>query len=147
MKMKLTKLKNPTGTQKLLRQLTRDGRQSQQATGGYISDGVNPWVATQCVATAHGELTAAADGPRRWEIIRQLVQDWTRLRRSDRALDRVQLAREHLELQLANAEARKEKEFRQWLKRPDIQEELFPDKNKGLTRETIEQIERELNLL
>ena len=145
--MKLTTLKNPTDTQKLLRQLTQDGLQSQQATGGYISDGVNPWIAALCVATAHAELAAAADGPRRREILRELVLDWTRLRRSDRAADRVQLAREHLELQRSNTEAQKEKEFRPWLERPDIREELFPDKDKGLSEETIQKIERELNLL
>ncbi len=47
-----------------------------------------------------------------------------------------------------NSEHQKEKEFWAWTKRPDIQEKLLRRKEGGgLRPETIEQIERELNLL
>lgn len=157
--MKLPPLNNPTDSQKLFRNLTVDGHKSQQATGGCIMDALSPWLASQYAATAHGELTAA-DSPRRLDILRDLVQDWTRLRRSDRAADRSQLDRERLELireqvdlhrkQLelnrANSHARKEKEFRRWMKNPKIREQ-FEEKPGGLTPEVLEKIERELNLL
>lgn len=41
----------------------------------------------------------------------------------------------------------KEKEFREWIKRPEIRREIFPEVTRGLSRETLERIERELRLL
>jgi hypothetical protein len=47
----------------------------------------------------------------------------------------------------ADNEPRKEKEFREWLKRPEIRKELIPELNRGLSPETLKKIEEELHLL
>ena len=43
--------------------------------------------------------------------------------------------------------AQPRQEFREWVKRPEIRAELFPERTGGLSPETLEKIERELNLL
>ena len=144
--MKQTSPNNPDDTEKLLREIAADSEKSARAAGGCITDAVSGWLAAQYAATTHAEL-AAADAPRRWEVLRACVQDWTRLRRSDRAVDRLQLARETLAWRRSTTQAEKEKEFREWVTRPDIRKELFPDEEPGLSPETIQKIERELNLL
>jgi hypothetical protein len=40
-----------------------------------------------------------------------------------------------------------EKEFEQWLKRPDIQKKYFPEKAGGITPETWARVEKELHLM
>jgi hypothetical protein len=42
---------------------------------------------------------------------------------------------------------RKEVEFREWIKRPEIRREIFPEVTRGLSPETLERIEKELRLL
>ena len=144
--MKLTSSNKLINDPKLIRRLTTDARTSHKAADGSVTDGVAGWIASQYATTTHGEL-AAVEGSQRWHILRAMIRDWAILRRNDQAAVRLQLAREQLELNRSNNQAQKEKEFRQWLERPDIREELFPDKDKGLSPETIEKIERELNLL
>jgi hypothetical protein len=51
------------------------------------------------------------------------------------------------ELLRAESQPRKEKEFREWLKRPEIRKEIFPELTRGLTPETLKKIEEELHLL
>jgi hypothetical protein len=51
------------------------------------------------------------------------------------------------ELMRTDGEPRKEKEFRQWIKRPEIRKEIFPELTRGLTPETLKKIEEELHLL
>lgn len=51
------------------------------------------------------------------------------------------------ELLTAESQPRKEKEFREWLQRPEIRKEIFPELTRGLSPETLEKIERELKLL
>jgi hypothetical protein len=59
---------------------------------------------------------------------------------------RLQLDREQLNLQRANGKLQKEKDFREWIKRPEIREKFLPNRKKGITKKTIREIERDLNL-
>jgi hypothetical protein len=47
----------------------------------------------------------------------------------------------------AESQPRKEKEFRDWVKRPEIRKEIFPELTRGLSPETLKKIEEELHLL
>jgi hypothetical protein len=144
--MKPQPLPTNSDSHELLRQVAAEDQQIQEAAGGSVTDAVAGWLAAEYFAAAHAEL-ATAPAPRRWELFRAFVLDWARLRRCDRDADYVQIARSQLAIHRRKSEARDEKEFRKWLKRPDIQEELFPKAKKGLSRETLTKIERELNLL
>jgi hypothetical protein len=51
------------------------------------------------------------------------------------------------EILIAENQPRKEKEFRDWVKRPEIRKEIFPELTRGLSPETLKKIEEELHLL
>ncbi len=51
------------------------------------------------------------------------------------------------ELVVPDIKSKEEKEFREWLKRPEIRKEVFSELTRGLSPETLEKIKRELNLL
>ena len=75
------------------------------------------------------------------------MHDWAMLRRGDHSAARLQLDREQFDWQRANGQAQKEREFREWVKRPEIRADLFPEHKGGIRPETMEKIERELRLL
>jgi hypothetical protein len=52
-----------------------------------------------------------------------------------------------LEWKRANSKLQKEKDFQEWIKRPEIREEFLPESKGGITEETLRKIERELRLL
>ncbi len=52
-----------------------------------------------------------------------------------------------MELLRGDSQVRKEKEFRDWIKRPDIRKEILPELARGLSPETLKRIEEELRLL
>ena len=130
----------------VLQGMAAEAEELKQALGSSITDAVAGWLAQQYVLAARERLARAA-GAGHLEILRAYVQDWSLLRRGDHQAERLKLEREALELLRANRQSVKEKEFREWLQRPEIREELFPDRNRGITKETLEKIQRELNLL
>ena len=115
----------PDHSQQLLRGLAALSLASQQAVNGSVTDVVGGWLAAQYAGTLHAQLNGA-EGPRRWEILRACVQDWSKLRHGDHVSARLQLVREQLASKRVQNQAAKETEFREWLKRPDIRQELFP---------------------
>ena len=143
--MKTALLNTPSEREKLLRRVAGEVKGSKKASGGCIADTMTGWLAGQYACATHDEL-GVAEGDRRWEIMEACIQNWTRLRRSDRAAERLQLAREQLELNRANSQAQKEKEFRQWLKERHLNDER-DEKPGGLTPEVLRQIEKDLNLM
>jgi hypothetical protein len=130
----------------LLLGMVAEANELKSAMGGSITDAVADWLAAQYLLAAREKLSGA-EGARRWEILRLFVQDWAMLRRGGHSAARLQLDREELDWQRANSQSQKEKEFREWLKRPEIRKEIFPERTGGFSQETIKKIERELNLL
>ena len=137
---------NLNSAKTLLAAMASEASELKSTWGAPISDTAAGWLASKYMLAAHEKL-AGEDGARRWEILRAIVQDLSLLRRGDHSAARLQLEREELDLQKANSQAQKEKEFWQWLKRPEIREKIFPDQKGGFSEETIEKIERELRLL
>jgi hypothetical protein len=142
---------NPTAskvneTKLLLLSMVAEAKELDQAAGGSVADAVAGWLAPQFLLAARKKLEAT-DEIARFELLRMFVQDWALLRRGDHSAARLQLEREALELQRSNCQAQKEKEFWEWLERPEIREKIFPNPKRGLTKETLEKIERELHLL
>jgi len=130
----------------LLAEMAKEAAELKAAAGGSITDAVADWLSPQYLMAAREKLTAS-DGARRWEVFRAIVHDWTTLRRGDHAAARLQLDREELDWQRANAESEKQKEFREWLQRPEIRKEYFPERTGGISEATLKKIEEELRLL
>ena len=126
--------------------MVAEAKELDEAAGGSITDTVARWLGPQYLLAARKKLDAS-DENARFEVLRTFVQDWALLRRGDHSAVRLKLEREELELQRANSQTQKEKEFWEWLKKPEIREKIFPNDKGGFSAKTIERIERELKLL
>jgi hypothetical protein len=126
--------------------MVAEAQDLKQAAGGSATDAVAAWLAPQYLLAAREKLTASADAGRS-EVLRTFLHDWALLRRGDHSAARLQLEREELDWQRANSQSQKEREFREWLQRPEVRRELLPDLTRGISKETLEKIERELRLL
>ena len=105
------------------------------------------WIALQLAATAQIFIAGEKDQQARWSRLREFASAIYRLRRGDFESDRISLQSERLVLDQSNNAQQREKEFWAWTERPEIREKLFPDRDKGLSEETLEKIERELRLM
>jgi hypothetical protein len=137
---------NSAETKSLLLGIVAEAADLKRAAGGPITDAVADWLTPQYLLAAREKL-AGTSGTGRWDILRAFVQDWTMLRRGEHSAARLQLDREELDWQRANSQSQKERDFREWIKRPEIRKELFPDLTRGISPETLKKIERELHLL
>jgi hypothetical protein len=52
-----------------------------------------------------------------------------------------------MEMLRGDSQARKQKEFREWIRRPDIRKEILPELARGLSPDIVKRIEEELRLL
>ena len=132
--------------QQLLRDMAAEAAELKQAAGGSVTDAVAAWLAPQYLLAARQRLDGAPAGER-LEILKAFVQDWAMLRRGEHSAARLQLEREHLDWRRSHSQAQKEKEFWEWLERPEIRAKIFPNSSRGLSPETLANIERELKLL
>lgn len=137
---------NLAATKSLLAGMVAEAQEMQAAAGGSVTDTVAGWLSAHYAAAAQEKLAGAA-GAHRWEILRAFVQDWSLLRRGEHSAARLQLDREELDWQRINSKAQKEKEFREWIQRPEIRREFLPDITRGISKETLKKIEAELHLL
>ena len=130
----------------LLSGMVAEAQELKAAAGGSVTDAVAAWLAPQYLLAAREKLSATG-GAGRLEVLRAILHDWTLLRRGDHSAARLQLDREEREWQRANGKVQKEQEFREWMERPEIRREFLPKIKPGISKETLEKIERELNLL
>lgn len=137
---------NLADAQKMVREILAEAQELKAVAGGSVTDAVAAWLAPQYLLAAREKLTAT-DGAGRFEVLRTFVQDWSLLRRGDHSAARLQLDREELDWQRASSQAQKEKEFREWIQRPEIRREFLPKSKGGISPETFKKIERELNLI
>ena len=137
---------NLAKVRKAVRKTEAEAKTLNEAAGGPVTDGVAGWMASQYLAAGREKLMAA-DGDAQFEVLRLLVQDWAKLRRGDHSAAWVQLERERLEWERTQGKAQKEKEFREWIERPEIRKELFPEHQGGIKPETLAKIRSELNLM
>jgi hypothetical protein len=126
--------------------MAAEANELREISGGCITDTVAGWLAAQYLAAAREKLNGT-EGSRRWEILRAFAQDWNLLRRGDHSAASLQLDREELDWRHANSKMEKEREFWEWIKRPEIQTALNPNSKPGLSEETLRRIESELRLL
>jgi hypothetical protein len=134
------------GAKALLSGWAKEGADLKEATNGALTTTTADWVVPHYVLSAREELMGSS-GERRLEILRGMVRDLAWLRRGDLSSARLELQREELEWKRTNSVVEKEKEFRKWLESPKIQEELYPSEERCITLETIEKMEKALNLM
>lgn len=130
----------------VLREMVAEAQELKQAAGGSVTDAVATWLAPQYLLAAR-ETLAGMSGAGRLEVLRTFVQDWALLRRGDHAAARLQLDREQLDWERANHASRREQEFREWIRRPEVRRELLPELKPGISPEALEKMERALHLL
>jgi hypothetical protein len=130
---------------KALREMVAEAKEMQSAAGGSVTDAVAGWLAPQYLLAARAKLTVA-DGGGRFEVLRLFVQDWNLLRRGDHASARLQLDREQFAAQQANRQSQKEAGIREWIKKPEVREEFFPEPTGQIHPKTSGKIEKETNL-
>lgn len=130
----------------MLYEMVAEAQDLKQAAGGSVTDAVAAWLAPQYLMAAREKLTATVEAGR-FEVLRTFMQDWAMLRRGEHSAARLQLDREELDWLRANSKSQKEKEFREWIQRPETREEFFPECTRGISLETLEKIRRELHLL
>ncbi len=82
------------------------------------------WTALQYAANAQAMIQDEADPQRRWQHLRQLTADVTRLRRCEQQAERLAIERDRLTLAQADAEHTREERFWEWTARPEIAERL-----------------------
>lgn len=136
----------PAEALQVLRQMVAEAQALKEAAGGSVADAVAAWLAPQYLLAAREKLDAASEAGR-FEVLRMFMHDWALLRRGDHAAARLQLDREELDWQRSTSRTQKEKDFRDWLQRPEVRRELLPELAGGLRPETLQKIEEELRLL
>jgi len=130
----------------MLTEMVAEAQELKQAASGSVTDAVSAWLAPQYLLAAREKLeTKSGDG--RFDVLRTFLHDWAALRRGDHSAARLQLDREELDWLRANSQSQKEKEFREWIQRPEVRQEFLPELTRGLSAETLAKIERELRLL
>jgi hypothetical protein len=125
---------NLAETKALLLGMVAEANDLRLAAGGSITDAVAAWLAPQYLLAARDKL-AATNGGGRFEVLRVFMHDWALLRRGDHSAARLQLDREQLDWQRANSQAQKQKEFREWIQRPEVLREFLPDQTGGIRPE------------
>jgi hypothetical protein len=120
---------------------------AQKQLTGDLTAKLARWVAIHLAASAQAMVAYEEDPKLRWARLGDLCNRLARLRRGDLSSQRLSLDHERLELEKLNTDEEREKAFWEWTKRPDIHEKLFPDKEKGLSPETLAKIEHELKLM
>lgn len=128
----------------MLSEMVAEAQELKAAAGGSVTDAVAAWLAPQYLLAARQKLDAI-EGSGRLEVLQTILHDWTLLRRGDHSAARLQLDREELEWQRTNSQS--QKEFREWIQRPEIRRELLPEIARGISKETLKKIEAELHLL
>src|SRR5262245_17697205 len=103
----------------LLAVIAGDTADLKEAAQGPVTETVAAWLAPQYLLAAKEKLRGLA-GDERLAALQAIIQDWSGLRRGELASARVQLRREELEWQRANGKLQKEKEFDEWMQRPEI---------------------------
>jgi len=129
-----------------------------------LTDTLALWLAARyAVATRR---VAESEGAEGWRLLRELCADLVKLRRDDHSAARLAMDRARLKLGEERSERTMEAKFEEWLKEPEVQKRLgisrltpeerahrmreifgMSDEGRGLSSETLTEIERAAKLL
>jgi hypothetical protein len=110
----------------VLGEMVAEGEELKGRFGESVSDKLAGWLIPHYMGAARAALTANQDPSERWAVLRTVCADLVALRRGDHYVERLRLEGERLEATRQLTSEKKELEFREWLKRPDVQERVRP---------------------
>jgi hypothetical protein len=110
----------------VLGEMVAEGEELKGRFGESVSDKLAGWLIPRYMGAARAALTANQDPNERWTVLRTVCTDLVALRRGDHYVERLRLEGERLEATRQLTQERKELEFSEWLKRPDVQEKVRP---------------------
>jgi hypothetical protein len=96
------------------------------ALPGKLNDSLLRWLSIQYAAAAQAFITVESNPELKWNRLRQLCSDVTRLRRGDFSAERIVIQQKRLSLDEKTAEQKLEDKFWDWTRRPEIAEKLWP---------------------
>jgi hypothetical protein len=106
--------------------MAAEGEELKGRFGESVSDKLAGWLIPHYMGAARAALTANQDRNERWTVLRTVCADLVALRRGDHYVERLRLQGERLEATRQLTQEKKELEFSEWLKRPDVQERVRP---------------------
>lgn len=110
----------------ILGEMVAEGEELKGQFGESVADKLAGWLIPHYMGAAHAALTANQDPKERWTVLRTVCADLVALRRGDHYVERLRLEGERLEATRQLTREKKELEFEEWLKRPDVQEKVRP---------------------
>ena len=83
--------------------MAAEGAEIQRALGGPVADALANWLASEYALAARERLAGVKDAER-WQILRDVVQDWAALRRGDQNAEWLRIERERLRVAAQDVE-------------------------------------------
>lgn len=115
-----------------------------QAPSIPLVDNLVHWISLRFAAAAHNS-TLAEDPETELRQIRQFLADIVALRRGNLVARRIHLEQQRLALEETKNQQTLEKLFWQWTKRPDIQAQLYPNRDpEKMHRDVVRMLDRHL---
>lgn len=147
--------------------MAAETRALSETVDGTIADTLARWLAARYVLTASRLAEKAGEDGLDLPTLASLSADVVALRKGDQAAERLQIERESLEVERERDAQRMQVHFEEWLKQPGIVDRICDPKrrseettarlrelfgraepaSRGLSTETLAQIEKELRFL
>lgn len=125
---------------KVIAEMMSESEQLQAQLGSSVTDKLTGWLIPHYVLAARAQLAAAKTSEEHWKVLRTVCSDLVALRRGDHYVERLRLEGERLEATKQLTQEKKDLEFEEWLKRPDIQERIRPRRKRELVLRRVQNI-------
>jgi hypothetical protein len=107
---------------------------------GDFSEQLTQWIALRYGAMAHDLSLGDSDREKVLTHMRLFCREVLALRRGELSAGRLRVLERRLAIEEAVSEKEKEKEFWEWVKRPEIQAQLYPHRDPEKTRQDVERM-------
>jgi hypothetical protein len=124
----------------ILSEMVAEGGELKNRFGESVVDKLAGWLIPHYMGAARAALSAELDAKERWTVLRTVCADLVALRRGDHYVERLRLEGERIEATRQLTREKKELEFKEWLKRPDMQEKVRPKVSRDLAKKRVMQI-------
>jgi hypothetical protein len=124
----------------MLSEMVAEGEALKTQFGQSVADKLAGWLIPHYMTAARAALTAEQNPKERWAVLRTVCNDLVALRRGDHYVERLRLEGERLEAVRQLTKEKKEMEFNEWLKRPDVQAKAHPKADREKVRRQVMQM-------
>ena len=123
-----------------IRELRAEVTELNDAGAESLTDTLAHWLTAHYVAAAKAAAESAGAAGIDLKILRGLSADVVALRRGDHYSMRLEIERERLEHEKAASDERKEKDFWEWTRKPEIRKKLIPQSTRESQLRRVRQI-------